>query len=215
MSRRPPTPVRFDTAVAIRLQTYVAAHPGLSLSSAANRLVDEGLRTTEHPGITFREGPTGRRAGLVGGPDVWEVVRVLRSARAAEPELDENALVSLVAENAGLQRRLLRTALRYWAAYPTRSTPRSPLPTTRSRRRNGPGSANTTSSPGDRERGSTVILWWRPSIAGGVATYCLVTVTVSVTFAPGGSWPSPGEFSAFSWKKLWRAAEADLSATTA
>ena len=23
--------------------------------------------------ITFRDGPTGRRAGLIGGPDVWEV----------------------------------------------------------------------------------------------------------------------------------------------
>jgi hypothetical protein len=73
---------------------------------------------TEHPGITFREGPTGRRAGLVGGPDVWEVVRAVRSARAAEPDLDENALLSLVAGNTGVPMRLLRGALRYWAAYP-------------------------------------------------------------------------------------------------
>jgi hypothetical protein len=118
MARRSPTPVRFDDAVAARLQAYVATHPGLSLSSAANRLVDEGLRTTEHPGVTYREGPSGRRAGLVGGPDVWEVVRAVRSARAAEPELTENALLSLVAGNSGLPMRLLRTALRYWAAYP-------------------------------------------------------------------------------------------------
>ncbi len=110
--------MRFDAAVAVRLHAYVATHPGLSLSSAANRLVDEGLRTTEHPGITLREGPTGRRAGLVGGPDVWEVVRALRSARAAEPELAEHALLSMVADNSGLPLRLLRTALRYWAAYP-------------------------------------------------------------------------------------------------
>jgi hypothetical protein len=118
MTRKAPTPVRFDAAVAARLQAYVATHPGLSLSSAANQLVDEGLRTTEHPGITFREGPTGRRAGLVGGPDVWEVVRAVRSARAAEPELAEHALLSMVAENTGLRPRLLRTALRYWASYP-------------------------------------------------------------------------------------------------
>jgi hypothetical protein len=32
--------------------------------------------------------------------------------------LDENALVSLVAENTGVPTRLLRTALRYRAAYP-------------------------------------------------------------------------------------------------
>jgi hypothetical protein len=118
MMRKSPTPVRFEGSVAVRLQAYVATHPGLSLSSAANRLVDEGLRTTEHPGVTFREGATGRRAGLVGGPDIWEVVRAVRSARSAEPALAENALLAMVADNTGLPLRLLRTALRYWAAYP-------------------------------------------------------------------------------------------------
>lgn len=29
-----------------------------------------------HPGIVFRDGPAGRRAGLVSGPDVWEVIMV-------------------------------------------------------------------------------------------------------------------------------------------
>jgi hypothetical protein len=33
----------------------------------------------EHPGIVFRSGPAGRRPGLAGGPDVWEVVAVHRS----------------------------------------------------------------------------------------------------------------------------------------
>src|ERR1700684_647649 len=47
--------------------------PRQSLSSAANRLVDEALRTSERAVITFRPGPTGRRAGLASGPDVWEV----------------------------------------------------------------------------------------------------------------------------------------------
>ena len=73
---------------------------------------------TEHPGIVFRDGPTGRRAGLVGGPDVWEVVRAVRSARATEPELDEEGILTLVATNAGLPLRLIRTAVRYWASYP-------------------------------------------------------------------------------------------------
>jgi hypothetical protein len=62
MSKRSPTPVRFDVPVAERLAAFVAARPGSSLSSAANRLVDEGLRMNEHPGVVFREGPTGRRA---------------------------------------------------------------------------------------------------------------------------------------------------------
>lgn len=118
MAKRHPTPVRFDEAVAARLAAFAAAYPGLSLSSAANLLIDEGLRTHEHPGIAFHDGATGRRATLVGGPDVWEVVRALRSARGAEPELDEGELLSLVCDNTGLSMRSLRTALRYWAAYP-------------------------------------------------------------------------------------------------
>jgi hypothetical protein len=67
--------VRFDAPVAERLASLVAANPGMSLSSAANRLVDEALPVSEHPGIMFRPGPPGRRAALAGGPDVWEVLR--------------------------------------------------------------------------------------------------------------------------------------------
>ncbi|NLT55448.1 MAG: hypothetical protein GXX79_12990 [Actinomycetales bacterium] len=118
MVKRAATPVRFDTEVADRLASYVRTRPGWSLSSATNRLVDEGLRMSEHPGVAFRDGPTGRRAGLVTGPDVWEIVRALRSAREAEPDLDETALVDLVATNTGTPVRLVRIAVRYWAAYP-------------------------------------------------------------------------------------------------
>ena len=88
------------------------------MSSAANRLVDEALRMTEHPGIVFRAGPSGRRAALAGGPDVWEVIRAVRSAHAAEPDVDGNDLLALVSENSGVAIRLLSTAVRYWAAYP-------------------------------------------------------------------------------------------------
>jgi hypothetical protein len=118
MSRRAATPVRFDSIVAERLALFVAAHPGMSLSSAANRLVDEALRTSEHPGIVFRPGPTGRRAGLVAGPDVWEVVRAIRSARAHEPHMVEDNLLALVAENTGIPERFIRVAVGYWASYP-------------------------------------------------------------------------------------------------
>jgi hypothetical protein len=119
MSKRAATPVRFDAAVADRLSAFVTANPGMSLSSAANRLVDEALRMGEHPGIVFRPGPTGRRAGLASGPDVWEVVRAIKSARAAEPGLAEDDLLTLVAENTGVPMRLLRIATRYWASYPS------------------------------------------------------------------------------------------------
>ncbi|MBA3303406.1 MAG: ribbon-helix-helix protein, CopG family, partial [Acidimicrobiia bacterium] len=51
---------------------------GSSLSALVVSLLDEGLKTRRFPGIAYRPGPTGRRAGLVAGPDVWEVVRDLR-----------------------------------------------------------------------------------------------------------------------------------------
>src|SRR5437588_11520896 len=63
-----------------------------------------------------------RRATLVGGPDVWEVIRALRSARSAEPTLAEPELLDLVADNTGVAPRLLRVAVGYWAAYPDEVT---------------------------------------------------------------------------------------------
>ena len=72
----------------------------------------------EHPGVIFRDGPMGRRATLVGGPDVWEVIRAVRSARTAEPSLAQADLLELVADNSGLTPRLVRIALDYWAAHP-------------------------------------------------------------------------------------------------
>lgn len=118
MVRKAPTPIRFDTGVAERLAAWAAAQTGLSVSSAVNRLVDEALRMSEHPGIVFRAGPAGRRAGLAGGPDVWEVIRAVRSARAAEPGLGDPELLTMVANGAGLVVRQVETAVEYWSAYP-------------------------------------------------------------------------------------------------
>jgi len=118
MAKKAPTPVRFDMAVADRLAVFVSINHGLSLSSAANMLVDEGLRMMEHPGVIFRAGPTGRRAGLAAGPDVWEIVRAVRSARAAEPDLGEQELLAMIAENTGVPVRMIRVATGYWAAHP-------------------------------------------------------------------------------------------------
>ncbi len=60
-----PRSVRFDGEVLRRLDGYVHSHPGTSMSSVTNLFVDEALQAEEHSGITFRPGPTGRRAGLV------------------------------------------------------------------------------------------------------------------------------------------------------
>ncbi|MGA2830658.1 MAG: hypothetical protein ABSF03_31600, partial [Streptosporangiaceae bacterium] len=60
---------------------------------------------SEHPGIVFRAGPTGRRASLASGPDVWEAVRAIKSARTAEPGLAEDDVLSLVSGSTGVPER--------------------------------------------------------------------------------------------------------------
>jgi len=42
----------------------------------AQRYVEEGLRMDDHPLVRYVDGPAGRRARLVGGPDVWKVIGV-------------------------------------------------------------------------------------------------------------------------------------------
>ncbi len=36
------------------------------------------MHMADHPRVVFRDGPAGRRAALVAGPDIWELVVVLR-----------------------------------------------------------------------------------------------------------------------------------------
>jgi hypothetical protein len=65
---------------------------GESRSQRAQRYIEEGLRMERHPDILFRSGPAGRRAALVGGPDVWEVVPVMRNVeREGQPAIPEAA----------------------------------------------------------------------------------------------------------------------------
>jgi hypothetical protein len=66
----------------------------------------------------FRPGPTGRRAGLVGGPDVWEVMGALQAVRAQDPSLADESLVGATAEATGVSPRMIRVAIRYYTAYP-------------------------------------------------------------------------------------------------
>lgn len=69
----------------LRLRARAA---GESLSDRMRRYAEEGTRREEHPLVTFRDGPTGRRAGLLGGPDVWESSRFSRRP-AGIPNLTE------------------------------------------------------------------------------------------------------------------------------
>lgn len=106
-----PLSIRFAPEVLDRLRQRASFTPGATVSGLAQRLVDEGLRQAEHPGVVFKDGPSGRRAALVLGPDVWEVVRVLK-------EVDERgeAAVAAAAELLDLTSERVRVALRYYAA---------------------------------------------------------------------------------------------------
>jgi predicted nucleotidyltransferase component of viral defense system len=78
----------------------------------------DALSRHQHPQVQFRDGPAGRRARLVGGPDVWEVIRAVHSARTAEPDLSEDEIVTLVVETGGVAEHLVHAALDYWADHP-------------------------------------------------------------------------------------------------
>ena len=85
---------------------------GQSRSAVAKQLLEEGLRMEQHPRIVFRSGPGGRRAGLIGGPDVWEVVGALRGAEVGDA--DSRASIG---ERTGLTADQMGAALRYYADY--------------------------------------------------------------------------------------------------
>ncbi len=85
-----PRSIRFDPVVLGRLRSYTSREAGSNISAVAHRLIDEGLRMCEHPGIVFKAGPSGRRAALMNGPDVWEIIKFLR-------EIDERGPAALVA----------------------------------------------------------------------------------------------------------------------
>jgi len=103
--------VRLEDSLSQRLRLRARA-AGETLSDRLRRYADEGVRRDEHPLITFRDGPTGRRAGLVCGPDVWEVAMWLEDL-SAEPDP-----VSALVEDLVLTRPQIDAALRYRAAYP-------------------------------------------------------------------------------------------------
>jgi hypothetical protein len=95
-----------------RLELAAKRNPTESRSALAARLIDEGLRMDAHPGIVFRGGPGGRRPGLIGGPDVWEVARVLRDVTG-----DAERKIARTAELMDLAAHTVRTAAGYYAAF--------------------------------------------------------------------------------------------------
>jgi hypothetical protein len=116
MSAREPSTVqfaaRFTAAVADRLRDR-ASRDRQSQRQLAERYIDEGLRMDDHPGLVFRDGPLGRRAGLAAGPDVWEIVAALKGV----PTRGRGAIAEL-AELLDLGEGQIQAALGYYGEYP-------------------------------------------------------------------------------------------------
>jgi len=67
-----------------------AQHSGLAERTLAQRYVEEGLRHDAHPLVQFLDGPSGRRASLIGrGLDVWEVIATVRDNHGSALEAAE------------------------------------------------------------------------------------------------------------------------------
>jgi len=104
--------VRFPDEVVRRLREQ-AAGTAEPVSALAARLVDQGLRMDAHPGIVFRSGPSGWRAAVVAGPDVWETIGLIKS-------LDATGVAAVEAAAAWLDlgEEQVRAALGYYGAFP-------------------------------------------------------------------------------------------------
>jgi uncharacterized protein (DUF433 family) len=89
-----------------------ARRRGEAKARTAERLIDEGLRMEDHPGIVFRDGPAGRRAALAGGPDVWEIVATLEGT-----DLTGEEAIAATATWGALTHAQVRVAVRYYADY--------------------------------------------------------------------------------------------------
>lgn len=106
-----PFSVRMSPGTLARLEAD-ARRRGEPKARIAERLIDEGLRMADHPGIVFRDGPAGRRAALGAGPDVWEVIETLKGTG-----LTGEKAVEATARWGALTLAEVRAAIRYYGDF--------------------------------------------------------------------------------------------------
>lgn len=103
--------VRMDRETAARIRARAEAR-GERLSDALRRYAEEGDRAETHPGIVFRPGPSGRRAALAGGPDVWEICWAARQIGGGGQVAEQ------LAEDLSLTPDRVAVAFRYASEFP-------------------------------------------------------------------------------------------------
>jgi hypothetical protein len=106
-----PTSFRLPADLLERIDAE-AKERSTSITALVTSLLDEGLKTRRFPGIVYRDGPAGRRAGLIGGPDVWEIVRALLQ----QPGSGEQRIRGL-ADERGIAESSIRLAVDFYAAF--------------------------------------------------------------------------------------------------
>jgi hypothetical protein len=99
--------VRLSDELREQLDTAADAED-TTVTALVERFVREGLATANHPGIVFKPGPSGRRAALAGGPDVWEIASALRRTSGSESKR-----VAALATEFGIHPRQVGIALSY------------------------------------------------------------------------------------------------------
>jgi uncharacterized protein (DUF433 family) len=88
-----------------------SAARGKSWSAITTELLEEGIRMRKAPGITFVDGPAGRRAVVAGtGLDVWEVIATWRAIDRNDEALRQSY--------PWLTEPQIRAALAYYELFP-------------------------------------------------------------------------------------------------
>lgn len=107
-----PTSFRLPEDLLARLEAQARAE-GRSVSGLVSSMLDEGVKTRGFPGVVYRPGPTGRRAAVAGGPDVWELVRTVKETTGRQEQR-----ITRVARALGISATTVRLAVDFYAAFP-------------------------------------------------------------------------------------------------
>ncbi len=100
-------PAELDREIA-----HESATRGKSWSAMTAELLEEAIRTRRAPGISFVDGPTGRRAVVAGtGLDVWEIIATWKEEGEDHEVLRQNY--------PWLSEAQIRAALAYYELYPS------------------------------------------------------------------------------------------------
>ena len=104
--------IRFSDEPLHRRLKDSAHQRSVGVSTLAERLIDEGLRMEAHPAVVFREGTSGRRPVLIGGPEIADAIGAI-----VDGDVPVDQRRSRAAGLLGITEALVDAALAYYAEY--------------------------------------------------------------------------------------------------